>query len=70
MQPEAINNVDDLRCSILDRFLLFFGRRVSANVDIVSALCDLSAIDFVDNVVDIYEFVGIGDDFVAGYNIL
>ena len=49
---------------------MFFGRRVGANVDVVGALCDLSAVDFVDDVIDIFEVVGVGDDFVAGYDIL
>ena len=49
---------------------MFFGRRVSANVDIVGALCDHPTINFVDDVVDIFEIVGIGDDFIAGDNVL
>ena len=49
---------------------MFFGRRVGANVDVVGALCDLSAVDFVDDVINIFEVVGVGDDFVAGYDIL
>lgn len=70
IQPEPINNIDDLLRALLERLLLFFGRRVGPNVDIVSALCDFSAVDLVDNVVDILKFVGIGDDLVAGYNVL
>lgn len=70
IQPEPINNIDDLLRALLERLLLFFGRRVGPNVDIVSALCDLSAVDLVDNIVNILKFVGIGDDLVAGYNVL
>ena len=49
---------------------MFFGRRVGANVNVFGALCDLSAVDFVDDVVNFLEVVGVGDNFVAGYNIL
>lgn len=49
---------------------MFLGRRVCADVDVVSALCDLPAVDFVDNVVDFFEGVGIGDDLVAGNDVL
>ena len=70
VQPKPINNINDLLRPLLERLLLFFGRRVCANVDIVSALCDLSAVDFIDDVVDFFESVGVGDDLVAGYNVL
>lgn len=70
IQSEPIDHIDDLFGPFLERLLLIFGRRVCANVDVVSALCDLSAVDFVDNVVDIFEVVGVGDDLVAGNDIL
>lgn len=70
IQSEPIDHIDDLFGPFLERLLLIFGRRVCANVDVVSALCDLSAVDFVDNVVDIFEVVGVGDDLVAGNDVL
>ena len=70
VQPEAINDVDNLLCALLERLLVFFGRGVGANVDVVNAQCDLPAVDFVDDVVDFFEGIGVGDDFVAGYDVL
>lgn len=49
---------------------MFFGRGVGANVDVVGAFCDLSAVDFVDDVIDVLELVGVGDDLVARYDVL
>ena len=70
IQPEAINDVDDLLRSLLERLLLFFGGRICANVDVVGALCDFSAVDFVDDVINFFEVVGVGDDLVTGDDIL
>ena len=70
IQPEAIDDIDDLLRPFLERLLLFFGGRVCANVDVVGALCDLSAVDFVDNVIDFFEIVGVGDDLVTGDDVL
>lgn len=69
-QPKPIDYVDNLRCPLLECLLLFFGGRVCANVDIVGALCDLSAVDFVDNVVNFLEGVGVGDDLITCYDVL
>ena len=70
IQPKPIDNIDDLRLPLLERLLLFFGRGVGANVDVVGAFCDLSAVDFVDDVIDVLELVGVGDDLVARYDVL
>ena len=70
IQPEAINDIDDLFRSLLERLLLFFGGRVCANVDVVGALGDLSAVDFVDDVINFLEIVGVGDDLVTGDDVL
>ena len=70
VQSEAIDHIDDLFGPFFELLFLFLGRGVCANVDVVSALCDLSAVNFVDNIVDFFEGVGIGDDLVAGNDVL
>ena len=69
-QPEAIDHIDDLFCSLFECFLLFFSGRIGANVESVSAFGDFFAVDFVDDIIDIDEVIGVGDDLVAGDDIL
>ena len=69
-QPETIDYINDLFRRLVECLLLFFGRRVCANIDVICALCDLPAVDFVDNVVNVLKIVGVGDDLITSNDIL
>lgn len=70
VQTESVNNINDLLGCLVECLLHFLGRRVGANVDVLAALGDFLAVDFVDDVVDLLEIPSVGDDFVTRDEIL
>ena len=70
LQAEAVGDVEDGLRGIVKRLLAFFGRRVGANVDALVSNADLLAVGFVGNAVDLLEPVRVGDDLVAGDDVL
>jgi len=66
-----VHDIDDgLGIVICAVFVAALGGRVGANVDVFGADGDLFAVGFVDGAVDLFEVVRVGDDFVAGDNVL
>ena len=70
VQSEAINNIDDLLCAFIERLILFFGGRVGANVNVISAPRDSFAVNLIDDVVNINHIPCVRDDLVAGDDVL
>ena len=70
LQAEAVGDVEDHLSVVVDGFLAFFGRRVGADVDALAADRDLLAVGFVCDAVDLLESVRVGDDLVAGDDVL
>lgn len=60
-----MDNVDDSLSSVLKGFLLLLSGWISTNVDIALLDDDGSSIDFVDNVVNVFEVVPIREHFIA-----
>lgn len=70
VQPEGVDDVNDGLRRVIAALLGFFGGGVGADVDIVVADGDLLAVGFVDGAVDLFEFIGVGDQLVAGEDVL
>lgn len=70
VQAERIDNVDDSLLGVVDIVAAFLSRGVCANVDVVASDGDLLAVGLVDSAVDFLEVVGVGDDLVAGDEVL
>jgi len=70
LQAEAVGDVEDHLGVVVDGFLAFLGRWVGADVDALAAHRDLLAVGFVRDAVDLLEAVRVGDDLVAGDDVL
>lgn len=70
LQPEAVRNVEHGLGRIVEALVSFFGGRVGSDVDVLAADGDLLAVGFVGDAVDFLEAVRVGDDFVAGDEVL
>jgi hypothetical protein len=71
VQPEAVDNIDHHFHMIFNAFLLAaLGRRVAADIKGLATDGDLLAVGLVDNAVNLFQAVGVGDDFVARDEIL
>jgi len=65
-----VHDIDNSDSSVLEVLTSFFGRGVGANIDVVVANCDLLAISFVDDTVNLLEVVGVGDNLVVSEDVL
>ena len=65
-----MSNIEDGLGGIIKSLLAFFGGRVGADIDALTADGDLLAVGFVDNSVNLFEIVRVGDDFIAGKKVL
>lgn len=63
-------DVEDRLAGIVEGLVAFFGRGIRADVDVLAADADLLAVGFVDDTVDFFQPVRVGDDLVAGDEIL
>jgi hypothetical protein len=71
LKTEAVYDIDDSLCRVLDSLLIAtFSRRVSTDVEVLSSDLDLCAVDFVDNTANLLEGIGVGDDLVTGESVL
>jgi hypothetical protein len=71
LQTETVGNVQNGLRSIFDAFFLSaFSRRIATDIKALSSNVDFGAVSFVGNAVNLLEIVRIGNDFVAGDNIL
>jgi len=71
VQAERVDDIDDLlRVLVRTLVVAALGRRVGADVDVLAADGDLFAVGFVDGAVDLLEVVGVGDELVAGDDVL
>ena len=70
LQPETMSDIEDGLGGIIKGLLAFFGGRVGANVDGLAANGYPLAVGFVDDAVNLFEVVRVGDDFVAGDEVL
>ncbi len=71
LQPERVDDIDDLLLLVLDVVAAaFFGRGVGADVDVVAADGDFLAVGLVDGAVDFFDVVGVRDELVAGDDVL
>ena len=70
-QAERIHDVDDLLRALLEVVGIFaLGRCIRADVDVDSPLGEFPAIDFVDDIVDIFQVIAVRDDLVPAREIL
>ena len=65
-----MGDIEDCLGGIVERFLTLFGGRVGTDVDGLATDGDLLAVGFVDDAVNLFEVVRVGDDFVAGDEVL
>lgn len=70
LQPETMRDIEDGLGGIVEGLLAFFSGRVGANVDGLSTDGDPLTVGFVDDAVNLFEVVRVGDDFVAGDKVL
>ena len=70
LQTEGVDDVDDLLGGIVDVVAGFFRGGVGTDVDGLAADGDLLAVGFVDGAVDFLDAVGVGDELVAGEDVL
>ena len=66
-----MDNVEHGRGVVVGAFITaILGRRVRANVDVLATDGDLSAVGLVGDAVDFLEVVGVGDQLIAGDDVL
>lgn len=70
VQPETMDDIDDLLASVVDALVGLFGGRVCANVEALTAERHFLTVDFVDGIVFFDEFVSVRDDLIISNNIL
>ena len=70
MQTEAVGDVQDGLRLVLELFLTVLGRWVAADVEALATNADFLAVGFVDGAVNQLDIVRVGDDLVAGDNVL
>lgn len=70
LQPEPVHDINDLLGTLVKRLFGFFGGWVTPHVELFTALRDFSAVDFVDDIIDLFEGVGIRDNLVIRDEVL
>ena len=71
LQTEGVDDVVDLSDLVIGTLLVAaLGRGVSTDIERFTADVDHGAVDFVDDIVDVLEVVRVGDDLVAGDEVL
>ena len=70
LETERVDNVVDLERGVLEGLLALLGGGVGANVDLDGALLNHGAVDLVGDAIDLLEIVRVGDDLVAGDDVL
>lgn len=70
VQAERVHHINDLRLALVQALLGLFSRSIGAGIEALAADADLCAVGFVDGAVDFFEVVGVGDQLVAGDDVL
>lgn len=70
LQTEAVHDIDDGLFGVVEGLLAVLGAGVGAHVEALAADGDVLAVGLVDDVVDEFEAVGVGDDLVVGDEVL
>lgn len=65
-----MSDIEDGLAGVVEGLLALLGGWVGANVDCLTTDGDLLAIGLVDDAVDLFEVVRVGDDLVAGDDVL
>ena len=65
-----MHHINDLRLALVQALLGLFSRSIGAGIEALAADADLCAVGFVDGAVDFFEVVGVGDQLVAGDDVL
>lgn len=65
-----MDDIDDLLLVVVGALISLLGRGVSTNVDVLAANGDLGAVGLVDGTVYLLEVVRVGDQLVAGDEVL
>jgi hypothetical protein len=70
LQSKTMSDIEDGLGGVIESLLALFSGRVGADVDGLAADGDLLAVGFVDDVINQFEIVRVGDDFVASDKVL
>jgi len=70
VQSERVDDIDDLLRRIFGGLLTLLSGRVAANVEALASDGDLLAVGLVDGAVDFLEVVRVGDQLIAGDDVL
>ena len=70
VQAERVDDINDGLGGVIGTLIGLLSRGVGANVDVVVADGDLLAVGLVGDAVDLLEVVRVGDDLVAGDEVL
>lgn len=65
-----MDDIDDLLLVVVGALVSLLSRGVSTNVDALAANGDLRAVGLVDGTIDLLEVVRVGDQLVAGDEVL
>ena len=70
LKSEGVDDINDLLGLVLSVVAALFSGGVGANVDTLTTDGNLLAVGFVDGAFDLLDVVGVGDQLVAGDDVL
>jgi len=70
VETERVDDIDDGLGTVLNTFVGLLGGRVGADVEVLGTEGDLLAVGLVNGAADLLEVVRVGDELVAGDDVL